>query len=102
MPYLRFVPLSLGSCFVWVLILSGIGYSFSTAVIRLIGDFRHLGKILLVIVVVGVAGVYLLKRLWVSKKVEQAAPERLQELEHKAIEGLKELKDEIIEKIHLK
>src|SRR6266851_4835566 len=35
MPYLRFLPLSLGSCFVWVLILSGVGYSFSSAVIRL-------------------------------------------------------------------
>src|SRR5260370_31069158 len=35
MRYLRFLPLSLGSCFVWVLILSGVGYSFSTAVIGL-------------------------------------------------------------------
>lgn len=102
MPYLRFVPLSLGSCFVWVLILSGVGYSFSTAVIKLIGDFRHLGKILLVIVLAGVAGVYLIKRTWVSKKVEEAAPERLQQIEQAAIEGLKELKEEIKEKIHLK
>jgi len=102
MPYLRFLPLSLGSCFVWVLILSGVGYSFSSAVIRLIGDFRHLGKILLVIVLAGVAAVYLIKRVWVSKKVEEAAPERLQEIEHAAIDGLKELNEEIIEKIHLK
>jgi membrane protein DedA with SNARE-associated domain len=102
MPYLRFLPLSLGSCFIWVLILSGVGYSFSSAVIRLIGDFRHLGKILLVIVLAGVAAVYLIKRTWLSKKVEQAAPERLQEIEHAAIESLKELKEEIIEKIHLK
>src|ERR1051325_1072704 len=29
MPYLRFVPLSLGSCFLWVFILSGVGYFFS-------------------------------------------------------------------------
>src|SRR5713226_5396037 len=102
MPYLRFLPLSLGSCFVWVLILSGVGYSFSTAVMGLIGDFRHLGKILLVIVVVGVAGVYLIKRTWISKKVEEVVPERLHEIEHAALEGLKELKDEIREKIHLK
>jgi membrane protein DedA with SNARE-associated domain len=102
MPYLRFLPLSLGSCFVWVLILSGVGYSFSSAVIRLIGDFRHLGKILLVIVLAGVAAVYLIKRTWLSKKVEEAAPGRLQEIEHAAISGLKELKEEIIEKIHLK
>jgi hypothetical protein len=53
-------------------------------------------------VLAGVAAVYLIKRTWVSKKVEEAVPERLQELEHAAIEGLKELKEEIIEKIHLK
>ena len=102
MRYLRFVPLSLASCFVWVLLLSGVGYSFSTAVVGLIGDFRHLGKILLVIVVIGVAGVYLIKRTWISKKVEEAVPERLHEIEHAALEGLKELKEEIREKIHLK
>src|SRR6266852_819781 len=102
MRYLRFLPLSLGSCFVWVLILSGVGYSFSSAIIRLIGDFRHLGKILLVIVLAGVAAFYLIKRTWLSKKVEEAAPERLQEIEHAAIEGLKELKEEIRERIHLK
>jgi membrane protein DedA with SNARE-associated domain len=102
MRYFRFLPLSAASCFVWVSIISGVGYFFSSAVMGLIGDFRHLGKILLVIVVAGVAGVYLIKRTWVSKKVEHAAPERLQELEHAAIESLKELKEEIREKIHLK
>ena len=30
MPYVRFLLLSLASCFVWVLILSGIGFFFST------------------------------------------------------------------------
>src|SRR5262249_29512122 len=54
MRYLRFLALSLGSCFLWVLVLSGVGYSFSTAVIGLIGDLRHLGRILLVIVLTGV------------------------------------------------
>jgi membrane protein DedA with SNARE-associated domain len=102
MPYLRFVPLSLGSCFLWVFILSGVGYFFSSAVMGLIGDFRHVGKILLGILVGGVVGFYLIKRRWLSKKVEAAKPERLQEIEHKAIEGLKEFKDEIQEKIHLK
>jgi membrane protein DedA with SNARE-associated domain len=102
MPYVRFLLLSLASCFVWVLILSGIGYFFSSAVMGLIGDFRRLGKALLVIVVLGVLGVYLVKRYWVSKKVEQVEPEKFQEIEHAAIEGLKELKDEIREKIHLK
>jgi len=101
MRYLRFLPLSIASCFVWVFVLSGIGYFFSSAVMGLIGDFRHVGKFLLVIVVFGVVGFYLIKRLWVSKKVEQVAPE-LQEIEHAAIEGLKDLKEEIREKIGLK
>jgi len=102
MPYVRFVPLSLGSCFLWVFILSGIGYFFSSAVMGLIGDFRHVGKILLGILVGGVMIFYLIKRRWVSQRVEEVQPERLQELEHAAIEGLKEFKDEIREKIHLK
>jgi hypothetical protein len=34
--------------------------------------------------------------------VELAQPERLQEIEHAAIEGIKELSGEIQEKIHLK
>jgi len=101
MPYVRFLPLSIASCFLWVFVLSGVGYFFSSAVMGLIGDFRHVGKILLVIVIVGVIGFYLIKRMWLSKKVEQVAPE-LQEIEHATIEGFKELKEEIREKIHLK
>lgn len=102
MPYVRFVPLSLGSCFLWVFLLSGVGYFFSSAVMGLIGDFRHVGKILLGILVGGIVLFYLIKRHWLTKKVEEVQPERLQELEHAAIEGLKEFKDEIQEKIHLK
>jgi len=102
MPYVRFLLLSLASCFVWVLVLSGIGFFFSTAVMGLLGDFRRLGKALLVIVIVGILGFYLVKRVWLSKKVEEAEPEKLHEIEHAAIEGFKELKDEIREKIHLK
>ncbi len=98
MRYVRFLPLSLASCFLWVFILSGVGYFFSSAVMGLIGDFRHVGKVLLVIVVAGVLGFYLIKRLWLSKKVEEAQPERLSEIEHAAIEGIKEIQ----EKIHLK
>jgi membrane protein DedA with SNARE-associated domain len=102
MRYVRFLPLSLASCFLWVFILSGIGYFFSSAVMGLIGDFRHVGKVLLVIVVGGVLAFYLIKRLWISKRVEAAQPERLQKIEHAAIEGIKELSEEIQEKIHLK
>lgn len=102
MRYLRFVPLSLGSCFVWVFMLSGVGYFFSSAVMGLIGDFRHVGKILLGILVGGVVIVYLVKRRWVSKRVEHIEPQRLQQIEHAAIESVKEFKEDIKEKIHLK
>jgi membrane protein DedA with SNARE-associated domain len=102
MRYLRFVPLSLLSCFLWVFILSGVGYFFSSAVMGLIGDFRHVGKILLGILVGGVLIFYLIKRRWVSRKVEEVEPQRIHEIEHAALEGLKEFKDDLQEKIHLK
>jgi membrane protein DedA with SNARE-associated domain len=102
MPYLRFVLLSLCSCFAWVLLLSGAGYFFSGAVIGIIGDFQRLGKVLLVIVVVGIAGFYLAERFWLSPKVEEADPERLQELEHAAQEKLLGLKQEFQEHIPFK
>jgi len=102
MPYLRFVLLSLASCFAWVLILSGAGYFFSGAVIGVIGDFQRLGKVLLVIVVVGVAGFYLAERFWLSPKVEEADPERLQELEQAAQEKLQGLRQEFQEHIPFK
>src|SRR5437764_214108 len=83
-------------------VLAHSGFFFSSAVMGLIGDFRHVGKILLGILIGGVVVVYLIKRRWVSKKVEEIKPERLQQIEHAAIESVKELKDEIREKIHLK
>lgn len=102
MPYLRFMLLSLASCFTWVLVLSGAGYFFSGAVIGIIGDFQRLGKVLLVIVVVGIAGFYLVERFWLSKKVEEADPERFQEFEHAAQEKLQDLKQELQEAIPFK
>ncbi len=102
MPYVRFMLLSLASCFSWVLILSGAGYFFSGAVIGLLGDFQRLGKVLLVIVVVGIVGFYLAERFWLSSKVEEADPERLQELEQAAQERLQDLKQEFHEHIPFK
>ncbi len=102
MPYLRFMLLSLASCFTWVLVLCGAGYFFSGAVIGLLGDFQTLGKVLLVIVVVGIVGFYLVERFWVSKKVEEADPERFQEFEHAAQEKLQDLKQEFQEAIPFK
>lgn len=102
MPYLRFLLLSFSSCFLWVLVLSGAGYFFSGAVMGLIGDFQRLGKVLLVIVVVGIVGFYLTERFWLSPRMEEANPERLQELEHAATEKLQDLREEIQEHIPFK
>lgn len=102
MPYLRFLVVSFASCFLWVFVLAGAGYFFSGAVMGLIGDFERLGKVLLVIVLVGIVGFYLTERFWISRKVEEADPERLQEFEHAASEKLHDLKQEFQEHIPFK
>ena len=102
MPYARFLLVSLGSCFLWVFILSGAGYFFSGAVMGLSGDFQRVGKFLLVIVIIGIGAFYLTERFWLSKKVEQADPERLQEFEHAATEKLQDLRQEFQEHIPFK
>jgi membrane protein DedA with SNARE-associated domain len=102
MPYLRFLLLSFSSCFLWVFVLSGAGYFFSGAVMGLIGDFQRVGKVLLVIVVVGIAAFYLAERFWISPKVEKADPERLQELEHAAAEKFQDLREEVREHMPFK
>ena len=66
------------------------------------GDFQRLGKVLLVIVVIGIVGFYLAERFWLSPKVEEADPERLQELEQVAQEKLQDLKQEFKEHIPFK
>jgi len=102
MPYLRFLAVSFASCFLWVFVLAGAGYFFSGAVMGLIGDFQRLGKVLLVIVLLGIVGFYLTERFWLSRKVEEADPERLQELEHAATEKLQDLRQEFQEHIPFK
>jgi membrane-associated protein len=102
MPYLRFLALSFASCFLWVFVLSGAGFFFSGAVMGILGDFQRVGKVLLVIVVLGIVGFYLTERFWISPKVEEADPERLQELEHAASEKLQDLRDEVREHIPFK
>jgi membrane protein DedA with SNARE-associated domain len=97
MRYTRFLPLTIASCLAWVLILSGAGYFFHTIITNLIGDFHRLGKFLLVIVVLGVAAFYFAERYWLSPRVEEADPERVQEIEQAAGERLKEIGDEIKE-----
>jgi membrane-associated protein len=102
MPYLRFLLVSFASCFAWVFVLAGAGFFFSGAVMGLIGDFERLGKVLLVIVIIGIVGFYLTERFWLSKKVEEADPERLQELEHAAQEKFQDLRQEFQEHIPFK
>jgi len=102
MPYLRFLAFSFASCFLWVFVLAGAGYFFSGAVMGLIGDFQRLGKVLLVIVVVGIVAFYLTERFWLSRKVEEADPERLQEFEHAASEKFQDLRQEFQEHIPFK
>lgn len=102
MRYVRFLPLTFASCFAWVLVLSGAGYFFSGAITNLIGDFHQIGQVLLVIVVLGITGFYLVERFWLSKKVEEASPERIQELEQEAKEKLHEISQEIKEHIPFK
>ena len=102
MPYLRFLLLSFASCFLWVFVLSGAGHFFSGAVMGLIGDFQRLGKVLLVIVVIGIAAFYFAERFWISRKVEEANPERLEKFEHAATEKLQDLREELQEHIPFK
>lgn len=102
MPYLRFLVLSFASCFMWVFVLAGAGYFFSGAVMGLIGDFQRLGKVLLVIVLLGIVAFYWIERFWLSPKVEKADPERLQELEQAATEKLQDLRHEFQEHIPFK
>ncbi|MEJ7617320.1 MAG: DedA family protein, partial [Pyrinomonadaceae bacterium] len=96
----KFLPLAFVSCFLWVFVLTGAGYFFSGAITQVLGDFHQLGIYLLVIVVVGITGFYLLERYWLSGKVEHADPERIQEIEQAAQEKLHELGDEIKEHMH--
>jgi membrane protein DedA with SNARE-associated domain len=101
MRFPRFLLLTFASCAAWVLVLSSAGYFFSGAIEKFIGDFQDIGKYLLVIVVVGVIGFYLAERFWLSKKVEEADPERLQEFEQAAQEKLHTISQEIRETMHL-
>ena len=69
---------------------------------NLIGDFQRLGKFLLIIVIIGIASFYFVERFWLSKKVEEADPDRLQELEHAAQEKFQDLRQEFQEHIPFK
>jgi membrane protein DedA with SNARE-associated domain len=108
MPLVRFLLLTAMSCAAWVLVLSGVGYFFSGTITRFIGDVQNISLYLLIILIVGVIGFYVVERFWLSKKVEEANPEKLKELEHAAQEKIQEIKvevqefkEEIQERMHL-
>ena len=52
MPFRRFGPLTLLSCWVWALLLAGAGYFFSGAVSVLVGHVRQISLILLIAVAI--------------------------------------------------
>src|SRR2546423_1266207 len=62
MPYPRFLLLSFASCFMWVIVLSGAGFIFHSAIYTLVGDFKKFPVILLVVVAVGVVAFYLAEK----------------------------------------
>lgn len=85
MPFLRFLSLSSLSCFLWVTLLSGVGYFFSGAITSMIGDFRQIGIALFIIVMIGVIVFYVIERYWLSERVEAARPETIQKIEEKLL-----------------
>ncbi len=97
MAYPRFLVLSFASSFVWVLLLSGAGYVFHSAIYNLIGDIHRFPVFLLVVLAVGVLGFYLAEKYWLSKKVEEADPETIQKIEQAAEDKLHEIREEISE-----
>jgi membrane protein DedA with SNARE-associated domain len=59
--FLRFIPLTIASCFVWVGLLAGLGFTFATGVEKLVGDLKRVQIILLVVVII-IATVYVISR----------------------------------------
>jgi membrane protein DedA with SNARE-associated domain len=104
MPFMRFLALDSISCFLWVTILSGVGYFFSGAITSIIGDFKQIGIALFFIVLFGVIVFYVIERFWLSEKVEEAAPETLQKIEekfHDIEEVAQEKLHDLGERLHL-
>ena len=101
MPYLRFLVLSGASCLMWVLVLSGAGFVFHSAIYTLVGNIHDLSYVLLGVVVavitLGLAGFYFAEKYWLSRKIELADPERIQKFEQAAEEKLQEIREEISE-----
>lgn len=77
MPFRRFGPLTLVSCWVWALLLAGAGYFFSGAISVLVGHVRQISFILLIAVAIALAiagGLFLLERYVIGPRVPEIQP----------------------------
>ena len=77
MPFRRFGPLTLVSCGVWVLLLSGAGYFFSGAISVLVGHVRQVSIILLIAVAIALVvagGLFLLERYVIGPRIPEIQP----------------------------
>jgi membrane protein DedA with SNARE-associated domain len=73
----RFGPLTLLSCALWSLVLIGLGYSFSGAIYKIIGDVKRAGIVLLVAlgIAAGIAlALYLIERYVIARRVPEMEP----------------------------
>jgi membrane protein DedA with SNARE-associated domain len=102
MPFLRFLPLTILSCALWVGILVSAGYFFSGAITNFIGDFHQIGFFLLIIVVLGITAFYLVERMYISRRVEEDSPKLIHEFEQAAHERISEFSQEFQERLHKK
>jgi membrane protein DedA with SNARE-associated domain len=76
-PYRRFGPLTLASCLVWTLVLTGAGYFFSGAISVLTGHVKQVGLVLLIAIIVALVvalGLYLLERYVIAIKIPELEP----------------------------
>lgn len=97
MSFRRYLLVDTLSCVSWVLILAGFGYFFGGAISTIVGDFKQLGIVLLIIAVIGVIGFYLIERFWFSKKIEEVDPETIHLIEEK----IHVIEEGIQERLHL-
>jgi membrane protein DedA with SNARE-associated domain len=83
MRFRRFGPLTLVSCWLWALVLIGLGYFFSGAIGVIIGRVKRAGILLLVAFAIAIAValvLYLIERYVIARKVPEMEPARLPHL----------------------
>jgi membrane protein DedA with SNARE-associated domain len=73
----RFGPLTLLSCAAWALILIGLGFSFSGAIVVIVGRVRRAGIVVLVALGIACAvalALYLIERYVIARRVPEMEP----------------------------